>query len=241
VIGSRDNFLDRIEKRNGFLIDQRFDPTRLGPKTADVDGRRYYRFMDYIYIPKPPQRLSPDEVMAVCDLRIEMFDRVVNKSLNQLVMSSMVDAVRRRFATTPPDPLMALDFGCGPGFSAALFREGWGPCEITGVDLSSKAIEVARRGGLQADVVSYGGRLPFEAATFDVVLASFVLHFHIESASLAEIRRVLSEEGIFVFNVYNETPDGLWESLRRARFASSCSCLLGTLPGTHRVYSALPC
>ena len=221
MTGSNDDFLDRIEKRNGFLIDRRFDSTRLGPKIADLDGRRYYRFMDYIYLPKAPQQLSPDEVMAVCDFRIEVFDKIVDKSLNHLVMASIVDTVRERFGTALPIPLKVLDFGCGPGFSAALFREEWGPCEITGVDLSSKAIAIARRSGLTAEIVGSAGMLPFETASFDVVLASFVLHFHIESASLGEIRRVLSEKGVFVFNLYNEAPDGLWESLRHARFATT--------------------
>jgi len=239
-MSSRNDFLAWIERRNGFLVDVRFDPRHHGPKTLDMEGQRYYRFMDYIYIPKLPHQLSPEEILAVSDLRLQLFDYVVDKPLNRLVMSTIVDAVRRQFRTPSEVPLRVLDFGCGPGFSSALFRDELGQCDLRGVDISPMALEVARKGGLLVDQVTYGEPLPFAAGDFNVVFAAFVLHFHIEAAMLIEIRRVLDDKGIFVFNLYNEAPHGLWESLSRAGFVTSSFAASIPLPGTHRVYCALP-
>ena len=40
------------------------------PRTIQFGGRRWFRFMDRIYLPEPAHRLSPDEVRELCELRL---------------------------------------------------------------------------------------------------------------------------------------------------------------------------
>jgi arsenite methyltransferase len=114
-----------------------------------------------------------------------------------------VDAMREHFG----ERSRLLDAGCGSGFSALLWTEGWqeGP-DWVGADLSD-AVDVARTrladlpraDFVQADLV----RLPFLDETFDVVFAEGVLH-HTPStwAALESIVRVLAPGGEACFYVY---------------------------------------
>lgn len=94
-----------------------------------------------------------------------------------------------------------LDIGCGPGdITHELAKKG---VTVTGIDFAGPMIDVARRRfpGIafrEADVE----RLPFDDATFDVVLGNMVVHhFARPEAAFGEICRVLKPGGTFVFMV----------------------------------------
>jgi len=94
-----------------------------------------------------------------------------------------------------------LDLGCNWGrWTIAAARAGYA---ATGLDPSAKAVDAARRVAAQLGidteyVVGDGRRLPFPAASFDVVFSYSVLqHLAKEDARvvIAEIRRVLRPDG----------------------------------------------
>lgn len=100
-----------------------------------------------------------------------------------------------------------LDFGCGTGWlTMALGQIG---CRAVGVDLSPKAIELARRLAAEgrpgrrgaAEFASYDGRrLPFEDGRFDRIVCFDAFH-HVkdQQATLAEFARVLRPGGRVAF------------------------------------------
>lgn len=102
-----------------------------------------------------------------------------------------------------------LDLGCGGGFMAqALADRG---ARVTGVDPSAGAIAAARRQAAStgrdiAYVVAPGERLPFRGAAFDIVVCVDVLE-HVDDMPrvIAEIRRILAPEGLFLFDTINRT------------------------------------
>ena len=100
-----------------------------------------------------------------------------------------------------------LDVGCGAGTDLARFARGG--ALVTGVDLSSSAIALARQNftqqGLQGEFREADGeQLPFEAATFDFVFAHGVVQYTPDARRLVdECRRVLKPGGEAVFQVYN--------------------------------------
>ncbi len=106
------------------------------------------------------------------------------------------------------DPLMlrgrvALDVGCGDGarYGARVRESG---VEIHGVDISDVAVEEARRRGIDARVASLEEPLPFQDATFDVVICLEVLEHLVDPESVArEIRRVLKPGGRALLSVPN--------------------------------------
>jgi len=100
-----------------------------------------------------------------------------------------------------------LEVGCGAGTDLARFAKGG--ALVSGVDLSSSAIALARQNfdqqGLQADLREADGEhLPFANDTFDLVYAHGVVQYTTDPQQLAdECRRVLKPGGEAVFQVYN--------------------------------------
>jgi SAM-dependent methyltransferase len=100
-----------------------------------------------------------------------------------------------------------LDVGCGAGTDLVRFARGG--ARVTGVDLSSSAIELARKNveqqGLSADLREEDGEhLPFADDTFDLVYAHGVVQYTSDGRALVEeCRRVLRPDGDAVVQVYN--------------------------------------
>ena len=100
-----------------------------------------------------------------------------------------------------------LDVGCGAGTDLVRFAKGG--ALVTGVDLSSSAIVLAKQNfaqqGLAADLREADGEtLPFDDETFDFVFAHGVVQYTARDQALVdECRRVLKPGGTAVFQVYN--------------------------------------
>jgi SAM-dependent methyltransferase len=77
-------------------------------------------------------------------------------------------------------------------------------------------LDLARRSlGDRADLVlaNLAEPLPFETGSFDVVVASLVLHYVRDwTAALRELRRVLSPRGAVVFSTHHPTMDWMLSS-----------------------------
>jgi len=100
-----------------------------------------------------------------------------------------------------------LDVGCGAGTDLVRFAKGG--AIVTGVDLSSSAIALAKQNvaqqGLQADLREADGEaLPFPDNEFDFVFAHGVVQYTSRDKALVdECRRVLKPGGTAMFQVYN--------------------------------------
>jgi ubiquinone/menaquinone biosynthesis C-methylase UbiE len=94
-------------------------------------------------------------------------------------------------------PGRLLDLGCGGGAHAVTFAEhGW---TVTGVDLSSTQVELARARGVEA-VVADAAALPFEDGSFDAAVSMFT-HTDVDdfAAVIRETARVLRPGGRLVY------------------------------------------
>jgi 2-polyprenyl-6-hydroxyphenyl methylase/3-demethylubiquinone-9 3-methyltransferase len=125
-----------------------------------------------------------------------------------------------------------LDLGCAGGFMAeALAKSG---AEVTGIDPAARAIAAARAhaeaGGLAIRYdVGTGEALPYGDASFDAVVCVDVLE-HVQDLDrvMAEVARVLTGEGLFLFDTINRT------ALARLAVITMAENVLGLLPrGTH--------
>jgi SAM-dependent methyltransferase len=100
-----------------------------------------------------------------------------------------------------------LDVGCGAGTDLVRFAKAG--ALVTGVDLSSSAIALAKQNfahqGLTADLREADGeKLPFDDNAFDFVFAHGVVQYTSSDQALVdECRRVLKPGGTAVFQVYN--------------------------------------
>ncbi|WMJ15300.1 class I SAM-dependent methyltransferase [Geobacillus proteiniphilus] len=95
-----------------------------------------------------------------------------------------------------------LDVGCGTGQTAAYIAEQYG-ANVTAIDIHPTMIAKAKQ-RFAAKAVSIRlhrasvEALPFPAGTFDLALSESVLAFVSLPNALAEIRRVLKNDGLFV-------------------------------------------
>ncbi|HXG89009.1 MAG TPA: class I SAM-dependent methyltransferase [Vicinamibacterales bacterium] len=101
-----------------------------------------------------------------------------------------------------------LEVGCGIGTDLVRFARGG--ALVTGVDLSSTAIELAKQNFALHGVVAHdlrvanGQALPFADESFDVVYGHGVIQYTADAPRLiAECHRVLKPGGEAIFMVYN--------------------------------------
>ena len=116
------------------------------------------------------------------------------------VLEAVLDAInplREAGAASPP---RILDAGCGSGRNMALLARR-GP--VTGIELASQSLEVARERGLGPVLPgSLDEPLPFDDASFDLAVALDVLeHVADDAAALAELARVLAPGGRLLVTV----------------------------------------
>jgi SAM-dependent methyltransferase len=125
-------------------------------------------------------------------------DRYHFEKLHHLVRLVDFDGYRGR---------TVLDVGCGAGVDLARFARG--AAEVTGVDVSQSAIDLARTNFEQQRLrgrfdVANGEQLPFADNTFDLVFAHGVVQYTAQPQRLVdECRRVLKPGGEAIFQVYN--------------------------------------
>jgi ubiquinone/menaquinone biosynthesis C-methylase UbiE len=96
-------------------------------------------------------------------------------------------------------PSELLDLGCGNGNSIDFFREVVPAARWIGVDISISP-EVLRRQRSDGEFVTFDGvNLPFADGTFGLVYSYQVFeHVRHPEALLAEVRRVLREDGLMI-------------------------------------------
>jgi ubiquinone/menaquinone biosynthesis C-methylase UbiE len=97
-----------------------------------------------------------------------------------------------------------LDYGCSVGEGALLMRK-FGARSVTGIDISSVAVEQAREAARQAALdhatfhVMNAEELEFRDRSFDMVFGIAILHHLDLEKAYAEIARVLRPDGVAVF------------------------------------------
>jgi 2-polyprenyl-6-hydroxyphenyl methylase / 3-demethylubiquinone-9 3-methyltransferase len=104
-----------------------------------------------------------------------------------------------------------LDLGCGGGVLTEEFASMG--CQVTGIDISPRSIEIARRHAARAGLsieyhVGSATQLPFDSESYDAVSCCDVLeHIHAWEDVIAEAGRVLKPGGLFFFDTINRTPE----------------------------------
>jgi len=131
----------------------------------------------------------------------------------EVLFTGSADVMRRRalkpiaewMAGRNQRSLRGLDVGCGTGRLLAFLHGAWPGLKWTGLDLSPPYLAEARRLiGNTARVKLIEGaaeKLPFEDASLDLVVSSFLLHelpAEIRTRALAEMARVLRPDGLVV-------------------------------------------
>ena len=120
-------------------------------------------------------------------------------------LTQFVKALSEMHFGLPFTQLSVLDWGCGKGHVTKLLRD-LGPKQVESCDLLSggddssfgQEVPIIKRFNIPVRPLQHEYILPYDSASFDVVLSVGVLeHVSNESASLAEIARVLKPGALF--------------------------------------------
>jgi len=116
-----------------------------------------------------------------------------------------------------PDGARVLDVGAGTGVAALLALESAGPgALVVALDCSLGMLRVAQKKGLLWLTAGAVPGLPFPDATFDVVLANFVLsHIAAYQTALVDMARVLRPAGRLGFSSWGPAQSesrSLWQA-----------------------------
>lgn len=97
-----------------------------------------------------------------------------------------------------------LMLGCGTGEESKLLETfGASSKQLTGIDLSSKSIEIAKKSYPNIEfVVGDMNDLPFQSDSFDFVYSSLAIHYNATPEKVyEEVYRILKPNGMFLFSV----------------------------------------
>jgi demethylmenaquinone methyltransferase/2-methoxy-6-polyprenyl-1,4-benzoquinol methylase len=104
----------------------------------------------------------------------------------------------------------ALDLACGTGILSSMLRaNGW---NVSGLDLSSEYLQVARKKIGPACAEGTAEVLPYRDATFDAVVSSYLVKYADVGMIAEECWRVLRPGGIAVFHDFT-CPQGAMRTL----------------------------
>jgi len=127
------------------------------------------------------------------------------------LLGPFLDGLRRTgLELYPPQPgWTVLDIGCGTGAQLELYQQAG--CAVAGIEASSAMAQVARRrlGARAALELADASRMPFAPASFDLALASMMLHeldAGTRVAILDETARVLRPGGRLLVIDYHPGP-----------------------------------
>ncbi|HAT8492078.1 TPA: class I SAM-dependent methyltransferase [Vibrio vulnificus] len=170
------------------------------------DNRKYYRYMDKIYIPDLPARLSKEDVSALSEIRIKLNGEVIDYSYTK----ELINVLIKKLGNSQIDNI--IDFGCGGGILAEVLIEGKYNLKVKsviGLDISNFAVNFASKKydlleniAHKAFLFDGSDCLNIENESIDAIISSFVMHFPIYDNQLEELFRVLKPNGCFVYNDY---------------------------------------
>jgi ubiquinone/menaquinone biosynthesis C-methylase UbiE len=90
-----------------------------------------------------------------------------------------------------------LEVGCGAGELTSLVKDY---LEVTGIDLTSDLIEIAKKQNISATYLCADlTQLPFENESFEAIVGDGILHHVDLNAAFLEIKRVLTKNGRILF------------------------------------------
>lgn len=96
-----------------------------------------------------------------------------------------------------------LDVGCGNGLIGAEFKRSKN-IYVSGMDLSPKSVEIAKKYGINAVVADIDQEWPYPASSFDILLGvEIVEHIFNTDNFFSESRRVLKKNGLLIITTPN--------------------------------------
>lgn len=174
------------------------------PHSYMLNGKLYFRFCDFIFIPDSTESLSPEQVIIVNQIRAVYFKKHPQFHINSTVkeeFKSMIDML---------SPTTILEFGPGsnPFTQAADIDK-----KFYFVDFNPASIEFLKSLGLNSNLFGKESMLNLPNESVDVIISIFVFQFDISQTQVDELYRVLNVNGLLLANMYKRSVESRIELL----------------------------
>ncbi len=158
------------------------------------------RIMDHFYLWTPSFAARERQLLldALFEIAAAEFSHIVHPNQNRENIRNLLASIVQHYGGL--NELRILDFGCGPGLSAAVAHD-YG-LELTGYDRCPKMRALAVQRGLRVLTPEEFATLP--VAKFDATFASYVLHLGPSQGDLVRLWELLKPDGIVVANFHKD-------------------------------------
>jgi ubiquinone/menaquinone biosynthesis C-methylase UbiE len=184
--------LPQVDARRHGKLDDEIPPGQQGDRLPDY-YRQNFHFQSDGWL--------SEHSAAIYDTQVEVLFTGAADVMRRRAMKPIAGWMAGRNQRT----LTGLDVGCGTGRLLAFLHDAWPGMRWSGLDLSPPYLSEARRLiGRTARVKLTEGaaeKLPFEDASLDVVVSSFLMHElppEVRGAALKEMARVTRPDGLVV-------------------------------------------
>jgi SAM-dependent methyltransferase len=138
------------------------------------------------------------------EVSVKLYEEIIRDVIGDSLHPGGLDLTKRVVEVARIRMGKVLDIACGAGASVRFIAESFG-CEVIGVDLSAKLIEIARDtakkpfiGGAEF-IIGDAESLPFINSCFDAVICESALSLFLDKSKfLREIYRILKSGGRLV-------------------------------------------
>ena len=132
--------------------------------------------------------------------RTEVIHEVAEAKRSEICYNLIIDLITNEISRRGRKKI--LDIGCGDGSFIIRFKKY---CEVFGVDISRRAIKIAKGAGIDAYTVDVScEKLPFEDEYFDIVYMGDVIeHLVNPDFAINEAARVIKSNGFLVLSTPN--------------------------------------
>lgn len=168
------------------------------PHSFLLNGKLYFRFCEFIFIPDSTESLSPDQVIIVNQIRAVYFKTHPQFHVNIIVkelFKSMIEVL---------NPTTVLEFG--PGFNPLTPSADNGN-NFYFVDFNPTSIEFLKSLGLNSNLFGKESMLSIPNESIDVIISIFVFQFDISQTQVNELYRVLNMNGLLLANMYKRSEE----------------------------------
>lgn len=172
-----------------------------------------HRFLDKLWLPCPLSELSEQQIL------------VINRHRERAILQEQqyASAVRARNAlATVASAICAqrvLEIGCGK-FPVEV------DAEYLGIDIDAEAVNALTSRGIAACHPDFLDTNLVSA--IDLVVSAYAMHFPISDQSIADIKKITTDEAIFCFNMIVDNPTAPLELIARLSLDWPCCSVVKT-------------
>lgn len=169
------------------------------PSTVQINNKEYHRFCDFIYIPLPTDKMTPEQVITANAIRTKYFERSPQFKINT--------TVRKKFKSLinflKPKSILEIGTNLSP-----LIENPNDEIEIIyNADFDVNVIKQLTERGINAQYFGIDSSLNIKNESIDLIFSIFVFQFDFSNKQIEECYRTLCNNGMLIANVYKRSDE----------------------------------